>query len=144
MVHALTQTHRVLAPYGLLLDLRPDRDPGGHHAKLLETYVVTKGTEFEAGAMVETSSYYADYVASDRAVEQVIRQQLFRLRDAEIFRLRWHFRTLDTLEETLATEWTGTDLPASVRRRLRTLVDTHPRAQIAVAETFRLNVLRKR
>ncbi len=144
MVHALTEAHRVLASHGLVLDLRPDRDPGGRRAKLLDTYVVTAGADIAAGVMVETSSYYQDFVAADRAVEQIIRRQLFSLHAAEIFRLRWYFRTLDTLEETLAKDWTGTTLSASVRRRLNTLLDAHQNAQIAVTEIFRLNVLRKR
>jgi len=144
MVHALTQAHRVLTSQGLLLDLRPDRDPGGRRAKLLDTYVVTRGAEYEVGAVVETPSYYPDFVAADRAIERVIRRQLFSLHAAEIFRLRWYFRTLEILEETLTKDWTGTRLPAPVRRRLEGLFDRHPHAQIAIAETFRLNVLRKR
>ena len=144
MVHALTQAHRVLTSQGLLLDLRPNRDVGGRRAKLLDTYVVTQRAEYEAGSAVETPSYYADFVAADRAVERAIRRQLFSLSAAEIFRLRWYFRTLGILEETLAKDWTGTRLPAPVRRRLKGLLDRHPHAQIAIAETFRLNVLRKR
>lgn len=144
MVHALTETHRVLTSHGLLLDLRPDRDPGGHRAKRLDTFVVTARAEIEAGAMLETPTYHADFVAGDRAVEQIIRRRFFTLRAAEIFPLRWYFRTLDVLEEALAKDWTGTDLPSAVRRRLRELLDANPDAQIAVAETFRLNVLCKR
>lgn len=144
MVDALTQAHRVLTSHGLLLDLRPDRDPGGRRAKLLDTYVVACGADIEAGAMVETPAYYGDYVAADGAVEHVIRQGLFSLQVAEIFRPRWYFRTLDILEETLAKDWTGTTLPASVRQRLHVSLEAQPQAQIAVAETFRLNVLRKR
>jgi hypothetical protein len=144
MVHALTKAHRVLASYGRLLDLRPDRDPGGRRAKPLETYVTTRGGDIEAGALMETPSYYADFIAADRAVQRVIRQRLFGLQAVEIFRLRWYFRTLDTLEQALAEDWTGTSLPASVRGRLASLLNAHPNAQIAVTETFRLNVLHKR
>ena len=144
MVHALTEAHRVLASPGLLLDLRPDRDPGGRRAKPLDTYVVIRGSDVEAGALVETPSYYADFVAGDRAVEQVIRKHLLALQAVEIFRLRWYFRTLAILEQTLTEDWTGTDLPASVRGRLTSVLNAHPNAEIAVTETFRLNVLRKR
>src|SRR2546428_249999 len=113
-------------------------------ARLLDAYVVIRGSDVEAGALVETPSYYADFVAGDRAVEQVIRKHLFALQAVEIFRLRWYFRTLAILEQTLAEDWTGTDLPASVRGRLTNVLNAHPNAQIAVTETFRLNVLRKR
>src|SRR2546427_2634139 len=102
MVHALTKAHRVLASHGLLLDLRPDRDPGGRRAKPLDTYVVIEGSHVEAGALVETPSYYADFVAGDRAVQRGIRQRLFGLQAGEIFRLPWYFRTLDNFLPTLA------------------------------------------
>lgn len=144
MVHALTQVHRVLAPRGLLLDLRPTRDPGGRRAKLLPTYVVTPSGEHPAGALVESPTYYADFVAADRAVERAIRRGLFSLQGAESFYLRWYFRSLDILEQTLTTDWTGTQLPTSVRRRLTNLLDRHPAAQMAVSEMFRLNALGKR
>ncbi len=144
MVHALTEAHRILDPHGLVLDLRPDRDPGGRRAKLLDTFVITAGMDIAAGALVETSSYYRDFVAADHAVEHVVRRQLFIASAAEIFRLRSYFRTIDALEETLARDWTGTTLPALVRRRLGALLDVHQNAQIAVWDTFRLNVLRKR
>src|SRR2546427_5113841 len=118
MVHARTEAHRVLASPGLLLDLRPDRDPGGRRAKPLDAYVVIRGSNVEAGALVETPSYYADFFAGDRAVEQGIRQRLFWLQAVEIFRLRWDFRTLGIFWQTLAGEWTRTGLPASRRPRL--------------------------
>src|SRR3989442_56253 len=83
-------------------------------------------------------------IAGRRAVEKVIRKHLLALQAVDIFRLRWYFRTLAILEQTLAEDWTGTDLPASVRGRLTNVLNAHPNAQIAVTETFRLNVLRKR
>lgn len=144
MVHALTQVHRVLASHGLLLDLRPDRDPGGRRAKPLDTYVATGGAAIQAGVIIETPAYYADFAAADRAVERAIRQQLFSLDAAEIFPLRWYFRTLEVLESVLAEDWTGTTLPVRVRRRLQSLLRVYPNSQITVTETFRLNALQKR
>src|SRR3989442_4001156 len=111
MVHALTEAHRVLASPGLLLDLRPDRDPGGRRAKLLDAYVVIRGSDVEAGALVEKPSYYSDFVAGDRAVEQVIRKHLLALQAVQIFRLRWYFRPLAILQPTLSADWTASGLP---------------------------------
>src|SRR2546428_2731742 len=97
MVHALTEAHRVLASPGLLLDLRPDRDPGGRRAKPLDTYVVIRDSDVEAGALVETPSYYAGFVAGDRAVQQVIRKHLLALQAGEILRLPSYVPTLGIL-----------------------------------------------
>src|SRR2546427_825380 len=91
MVHALTEAHRVLASPGLLLDLRPDRDPGGRRAKLLDAYVVIRGSDVEAGALVETPRYYSDFFAGDRAGEQGIPKHLLALQAVEVFRLPLYF-----------------------------------------------------
>lgn len=144
MVHALTQAYRVLTPGGLLLDLRPDHDPAGRRRKQLPVHVVTADAEYDAGAVIETSSYYQDFAAADRSVQRVIRQGLFELEGAEIFHMRWYFRTIETLQNTLAGDWTGTQMPPATRRRLMSLLETHPCGEIAVKETFRLNALRKK
>src|SRR2546426_6641612 len=91
MVHALTEAHRVLASPGLLLDLRPDRDPGGRRAKPLDAYVVIRGSNVEAGGLVEKPSYYADFFARDRAVEQGIPERLFWLQAGGSFRPPLYF-----------------------------------------------------
>src|SRR3989442_6234497 len=97
MVHALTEAHRVLASPGLLLDLRPDRDPGGRRAKPLDTYVVIRGSDVEAGGLVETPQYYADFLSSDRAVAAVIPERLLALQAGQMFLVRSDFHTLDNL-----------------------------------------------
>src|SRR2546426_5033352 len=101
MVHALTEAHRVLASPGLLLDLRPDRDPGGRRAKPLDAYVVIRGSNVEAGALVGTPRYYADFVARGRAGEQGIPQRLFWLQAGGSFPLPLVFPPPGILLQTL-------------------------------------------
>lgn len=143
MVHALTEAHRVLRPGGSLIDYRPDLDPRGYRAKLLDTYCISRGREFSVGALIETARYYADYRASDRAVQQVLRRGIFTLVSSEIARPKVYFRDLDTLERYLQTQWTGTTLGSQTSQRLATILGRDPTAQIAVVDTFRINVLRK-
>lgn len=143
MVDALTEAHRVLRGEGILADLRPDRDPGGRRVKWLDAYWVREARWEPAGVLREGAGYYADYVASDRAVERVIRQGLFVLERSMMMRLHTYFRDLQTLERYLAEEWTGTTIPASTRRYLRAASRRAPDGRLVVAEPFRLNILRK-
>lgn len=143
MVHALTEAHRVLRPGGYLIDYRPDLDPRGYRAKLLDTFCILRGQELSVGALVETSSYYADYRAADRAVQQILRQGIFTLVSSEIARPRIYFRDLATLQRYLQTQWIGTTLAWPTRHRLSGILRRDPTAQVAVIETFRINVLRK-
>lgn len=143
MVDALTEAYRVLQPDGILADLRPDRDPGGRRVKWLDAYWVRDGRWEPVGALREGMEYYADYVASDRAVERVIRRGLFILERSIMMRLHTYFRDLPALERYLTDEWTGTTIPASTRRHLRTVSRRAPDGWLVVAEPFRLNILRK-
>ncbi|MGH2401006.1 MAG: hypothetical protein ACRDF6_14310, partial [bacterium] len=94
--------------------------------------------------VLEDPSYYQDFVAADRAVERAVRRDVFSPRATEIFNFRWYIRTLEILDEILAKDWTGTQVPVPVRRRVETLLSRHPDGEIAVEERFRLNVLRKK
>lgn len=143
MVDALTEAHRALRSGGILADLRPDRDPGGRRVKWIDAYWVMDARWEPVGALREGAGYYSDYVASDRAVERVIRQGLFILEHSVTMRLRTHFRNLATLERYLADEWTGTTIPVSTRESLRAASRRAPDGRPAVAEPFRLNILRK-
>lgn len=143
MVHALTEAHRVLRSGGILADLRPDRDPGNRRVKWLDAYWVRRARWEPAGALREGATYYMDYVASDRAVERVIRQELFALEHRVMMRLHTYFRDLATLERYLTEEWTGTTIPASTRRYFRAVSSRAPDGWLVVADPFRLNILRK-
>ncbi|MGH2436588.1 MAG: hypothetical protein ACRDFA_06320 [bacterium] len=142
MVHALTEAHRVVRQNGIVVDYRPDLDPGGRRAKPLELYCVHDGESIPAGHMIETPEYYRDYLSSNRAVQQVLRRELYTLVSSELVRPRVYFRSLDILKDYLAKQWTGTTLSREVERRLASLLRQHSGA-IMASELFRVNVLRK-
>lgn len=143
MVHALTEAHRVLRPGGYVIDYRPDADPRGCRAKHLDAFCISRGRELSVGSLVEPSQYYRDYRASDRAVQRILRGGTFTLVSSEIALPRIYFRDLDALKHYLQTEWTGTTLGSQTKQRLARILQRDPEAQIAVIETFRINVLRK-
>lgn len=143
MVHALREAHRILGPDGVVADLRPERDPGNLRARrILAEFRGRRGTTL-VGVMRESTEYISDYIASDRAVAQVLRQGLFILEHSETFWLRTFFRNLEAVERYLATEWTGTAIPARTYQALRRLATRDPGGWIVASDLFRLNVLRR-
>jgi len=86
MVHALTETHRVLKPNGILIDLRP----AAKHRRA----GLGEGKHWElVGVMREN---FDDDIAADRAVKQVIRDGLFQQESLVEFDLD---RVMDTLQD---------------------------------------------
>lgn len=86
MVHALTETHRVLKPNGILVDLRPALKH--RHAGL------GVGSGFQpVGVMRED---FEDDHAANRAVAHVLRQRLFRQESRTEFDLD---RVMDSLDD---------------------------------------------
>lgn len=143
MVHALTEAHRTLRPGGVVADLRPERDPGGLRSRgMLVEFRGSRGTT-PVGVMREGPGDYDDYIASDHAVAQVLRQGLFLLDHSELFWLRIHFRDLRAVERYLAEEWwPGSSIPARIRRPLRRLAVRDPGGRIVASDLLRLNILR--
>jgi hypothetical protein len=144
MVHALTESHRVLRPHGHVVDLHPERGPGRRRARRLPVYIAAGYRLIPAGTVPEPADYYGRYLAADRAVERVLRDGLFTLQASEVFPLRYYFRSLPAMAATIEKEWIGMTLGETLRRRLQTLLRSRPPAQIVVVEPFRLNLLQKR
>ncbi len=161
MVHALRQIHRVLAPRGVVADLRPDRrvrqrtpharltpagpaglTPAGP-AGLPQVYLGSDLWRGPIGVLQKTAKKLADHRAADRAVQQVLRRGLFVLGAADTFDFRYYFRTLAHLDDHLETAWVETSLPLPTRRRLLAGLRRHPSSQILVVEPVQLNVLVK-
>ena len=147
MVYALEQTHRMLAPHGYLVDLRPFRNPRHRRTTLPQVACVLNGREVPVGVLEES---VADDLAADRAVQHVLGRGLFTLQSAETLRFRAYFRTLeifDTFRKEAAGSaprtWRDNTFRASSRRRLQALLHKYPQAQIVIVELVRLNVMRK-
>lgn len=144
MVHALTQSHRVLVTQGFVADLHPERGsrPQGRR---LQVFAATNRSEAPVGMLAESADFYRRYLAADRAVERVVARGLFSLRTSDIVLLRYHFRSLPAFEQTLKMDWAEDYTPrGSLLRRLRAVLRAQPDARIIVEEPFRLNVLQKR
>jgi hypothetical protein len=143
MVDALREAHRVLDSRGVVVDLRPERDPGNRRSRYLRGEVRWNAHRAPVGIVHEAPTYTSDYLASDRAVARVLRDGLFWLERSELFWLRTYFRDLLAVDRYLAAEWTEMRVPETTRRALRRQLRRHPHAEVVVADLFRLNLLRK-
>jgi len=135
MVHALTEAHRVLKPNGILMDLRPaakHRRAGlgeGKHWK-------------RVGVMREN---FDDDIAADRAVKQVIRDDLFQQESLIEFDLD---RVMDTLQDFHAwlDDFDVEKLPSHdwLYQKVERALEKKPAGtKIAVRGLMRLRVLKK-
>jgi hypothetical protein len=114
MVHALGEIQRVLAPGGMLIDLRPvaDRWP---------VEVVTAKGNWFAG-QVDDLLQLADDAASAEALAQAARQGWFFQEAAQSFDLWYYWDTPEAMQAYLAEEWNGyIELPAVVYERMQAL-----------------------
>src|SRR5574341_495880 len=142
MVHALREAHRVLEPRGVVADLRPERDPGHRRRRYISAEIHWDGRWASAGAIPGPTEDTPYYIAADRAVARVLRDELFWLESTKLFWLRTYFRDLDTVDRYLVRERTGTRLYEDIRRSLAGHLRRRPRARLAAADLVRLNVLR--
>lgn len=98
MVHALREVHRVLAPRGILIDLRPfdDRWP----------VEVTSARETrEVGRLLDLDSAISSDQAADGAVAQAAAEGRFTREAAEYFSFFYYWDTPNEMQEYIAEEW---------------------------------------
>jgi hypothetical protein len=98
MVHALSEIRRVLAPDGILIDLRPtfDRWP---------IEVVSAREIRETGRMQDFPLGLADDEAANRAIAQASQNGWFSRDREEIFSYYYSWDTPSEMEDWIATEW---------------------------------------
>ena len=130
MVHALDEIYRVLAPGGLLLDLRPVS--GDTPLEIVRTGVVELAGHFDE------SSDHPDDVAANNAIARAVRRgQFVRERDGQ-FRFAYYWDSVDEMRAYVKDRWTASRLPGGVSRKARRLMapgDGKVRARVRMSIT---------
>ena len=115
MVHALSEIHRVLAPGGRLLDLRPI---SGNTP--LEVVRPNRKTEL-AGRFDEPTDH-PDDVAANNSVARAVRRGLFHREHEGQFQFAYYWDTVDEMRAYIKEKWQTTRLPGGVARKARRLM----------------------
>jgi len=98
MVHALREVHRVLAPNGILIDLRPlDERWPVEIASARETRSV--------GRLLDSETALATDQSANQAVEQVAREKLFAKEKEEFFSYFYYWDTPNEMQTFINEEW---------------------------------------
>lgn len=116
MVHALKEIWRVLAPGGLLLDVRP------FSANMPVEVVGAAGAAMAAGEMHESEDGRADDQAANAAMRAIEREGLFAREREGTFDFLWYWDTPDEMQAYVAEKWTDTYLPDDVLAETRRLM----------------------
>lgn len=98
MVHALKEIHRVLAPDGILLDLRPleERWPV-EIASVRETR--------QAGRLLDSETALETDRITNRAMEQAAAEKLFVKESDEFFPFFYYWDTPNEMQTFISEEW---------------------------------------
>jgi hypothetical protein len=129
MVHALHEISRVLAPGGLLIDLRPllDRWP---------VEVSWAGGYQEAGRATDLAEPLADDAAANSAMTEFAASGGLRREREESFPLYYYWDTPKEMESYLAEQWSDViAIEEAVWKNLRSVwaeasADARPRLQV--------------
>lgn len=98
MVHALNEIQRVLAPDGILIDLRP----------LLDEWpleVVTSSERKKAGRAVDLAEPLSDDQAANQAVSEIEKRGWFVREREETFPFNYYWDTPKEMQEYLEETW---------------------------------------
>ncbi len=114
MVHALKEIWRVLAPGGLLLDLRP-------YSASWPVEIVAGERVIRLGAVDDTLAL-PDDIAASKAMTQVVDDGWYSRERDGAFGYDWYWDTLDELRTHVEERWTPITVPDAVYRRGKRVV----------------------
>lgn len=113
MVHALEVIHRLLAPGGFLLDVRPSGEPPPLEVRVDDRYYL-------AGWLKEADEYI-EYIQADQAVQAVVERGLFVVEKSGTFTFNTYAATLEDLRAYLDDDWDDAILEDQVAGRVEDL-----------------------
>lgn len=112
MVHALDEIRRVLAPNGVLIDLRPISDRWS-------VEVFSAREIRETGSIMDTSSAVADDKAADQAIATAEANGWFKRQDETFFPIHYVWDTASDMETWIAEEWEYYELDEATKHATR-------------------------
>ena len=113
MVHALSEIHRVLAPGGVLIDLRPLADNW-------PVEVVSLREVKRTGRVLDLPEQTGGDVASNDAMQEVERRGWFTREQQELFSFMYAWDTPSEMEQFVNEDWEGfIDLDEETKRATR-------------------------
>lgn len=135
MVHALKETHRILRPNGLLINVHDIPVPQAIAVQTPETIHRLGWILYRDDLRIERSSLYA--------LAGVVAEGSFMLEDERDFPYNIYVDGLMELQEWLAEWWESAVLDDSIVQQLAALTgDAYPSARILIALRARMTKLR--
>ena len=126
MVHALTESWRVLVPGGILIDIRP--------IICHPSIEVLLDGEVKIAGQMDDSGSLADHTAADRAVETAVSQGLFITKQAKTpFDFTYYWESLDLMIDYITGRWSDfATLPDEVIEKAKALSSNTTSARFRV------------
>ncbi len=98
MVHALSESWRILKKDGRLIDMRPYKSDWF-------VDIVRKGESFHAGQFLGKKEGLMDDEMSEKAISKVIQRGLFKEESKEFFEYAYYWDSVDQMHEYASTTW---------------------------------------
>jgi hypothetical protein len=132
MVHALIEAYRILAPHGVLIDVRP-------LSLDVPLEIIYKGGCDSAGLIDMSPDLELD-IAADQAIERVLNDNLFTEVSKEFFDFPYFWKTMKDFLEDIQEFWKdGVNVSDKVLQQAREyIMIRRPQTQIRVRVQMKL------
>ena len=137
MVHALKEAFRILAPCGIMIDVRP-------LSVDVPLEIIYQGGMDSAG-MIDMSPDIGLDIAADQAIESVLRENMFTEVSKEYFNFPYFWKTIKEMKEDLEEYWKDEVIvsEAVIQQAREYLRKRHPDTQIRVEVQMKLSKYEK-